>query len=42
MTLFKKLFGHERDAAGKSLDRLVLFVVIVVGVLIWLYACRGI
>jgi hypothetical protein len=40
MTLFKKIFGHERDAAGKSLDRLVLGCIIV-GVLIGLYACHG-
>src|ERR1035437_1544090 len=37
MTLFKKDFGHERDAAGKSLDRLV-FGSIIVGVAVGLYA----
>jgi hypothetical protein len=35
--LFKRLFGHERDAAGKSLDRLV-FGSIIVGVAVGLYA----
>jgi hypothetical protein len=38
MALFKKIFGHERNEAGKSLDRLVLGCIIV-GVLIGLYAC---
>lgn len=36
MTLFKQFFGHERDAAGKSLDRLV-FGSIIVGVAVGLY-----
>jgi hypothetical protein len=40
MTLFKKIFRHERDASGKTLDRTVL-ILIVVGVCIWLYACHG-
>jgi hypothetical protein len=40
MSLFKRIFGHERDAAGKSLDRLVL-TIIVAGVLIGLYACHA-
>jgi hypothetical protein len=39
MTLFKRIFGHERDAAGKSLDRLVLWCIIA-GVVIWFYACH--
>jgi hypothetical protein len=26
MTLFRKDFGHERDPAGKTLDRTVLIV----------------
>jgi hypothetical protein len=39
MSLFKKIFGHERDPAGKSLDRLVL-TLIIIGVLIGLYACH--
>jgi hypothetical protein len=39
MTLFKKVFGHERSASGKSLDRLVL-TLIVVGMLVALYACH--
>jgi hypothetical protein len=33
MSLFKKLFGHERSESGKSLDRLVL-ALIVIGVAI--------
>jgi hypothetical protein len=37
MSLFKRTFGHERDAAGKTLDRLV-FGCIIVGVAIGLYA----
>jgi hypothetical protein len=37
MTLFKKDFDQERDAAGKSLDRLV-FGSIIVGVAVGLYA----
>jgi hypothetical protein len=37
MSLFKRIFGHERDAAGKTLDRLV-FGCIIVGVAIGLYA----
>ena len=40
MALFKKLFGHERNVAGKSLDRLVLSVIII-GLIIGLYACHG-
>ena len=36
MTLFKRVFGHDRDAAGKSLDRLV-FGSIIVGVAIGFY-----
>jgi len=40
MTLFEKIFGHKRDEAGKSLDRLV-FGCIIVGTLIGLYACYG-
>jgi len=38
MTLFRKLFGHERDSAGMILDYLALGCV-AVGVLIGLYAC---
>jgi hypothetical protein len=37
MSLFKRTFGHERDAAGKTLDSLV-FGCILVGVAIGLYA----
>jgi hypothetical protein len=40
MALFKKIFGHERDATGKTLDRTVI-ILSVVGVLIWLYASHG-
>jgi hypothetical protein len=40
LTFFKKVFGHERDAAGKSLDRLVL-TLIVIGTLFGLYSCYG-
>jgi hypothetical protein len=39
MTLFKKIFGHERSESGKSLDRLVLGLIIIVGLVI-LYACN--
>jgi hypothetical protein len=38
MTLFKRIFGHERSASGKSLDRLVL-TVILIGVAVGFYAC---
>jgi hypothetical protein len=38
MTLFKKIYGHERSESGKSLDRLVLTCIIFV-VLVGLYAC---
>jgi hypothetical protein len=38
MSLFKRVFGHERDAAGKSLDRVVLGF-IVLAILVTLYAC---
>jgi hypothetical protein len=37
MTIFKRIFGHERDAAGKTLDRLVLGCILV-SVAIGLYA----
>jgi hypothetical protein len=40
MTLFEKIFGHKRDPAGKSLDRLV-FTCIIIAMLIGLYACYG-
>jgi hypothetical protein len=40
MSPFKRIFGHERDEAGKGLDRAVL-TLIVIGVLIGLYACRN-
>ena len=40
MSLFKRIFGHERNAAGKSLDRLVL-TVILVAVAVALYSCHG-
>jgi hypothetical protein len=37
MSLFKRTFGHERSASGKTLDRLV-FGCILVSVAIGLYA----
>jgi hypothetical protein len=40
VTLFKRMFGHERDAAGRSLDRLVL-TLILIGVALAIYDCRG-
>jgi hypothetical protein len=40
MSLFKRIFGHERDAAGKSLDSLV-FGLIIIGALMVLYACHN-
>jgi hypothetical protein len=40
VSLFKRVFGHERDAAGKSLDRLVL-TLILIAVAVAFYACRG-
>jgi len=40
MTLFAKVFGHERDAAGKTLDRTVLIVILIV-VAASFYACHG-
>ena len=40
MTLFKKVFGHERSESGKTLDRLVLGLIIVGGLVI-LYACHS-
>lgn len=40
MTLFKRAFGQERSASGKSLDRLVLGLIIV-GALVGLYACHN-
>jgi hypothetical protein len=40
MTLFKKLFGHERSASGKTLDRTVLIVILIVTA-VALYACYG-
>jgi hypothetical protein len=38
MTLFKKLFGHERDQTDRNLDRLAL-TLILIGLLIGLYSC---
>ena len=29
MSLFKRAFGHERSASGKSLDRLVLSLILI-------------
>ena len=40
MGLFNRIFGHERSASGKSLDRLVL-ALILVGIAITFYACSG-
>ena len=40
MSLFERLFGHERDAAGKSVDRLMLGWIIVAA-LGGLYMCHG-
>lgn len=40
MSLFKDRFGHERSASGKSLDRLVL-AIIVVCLAVGLYSCYG-
>lgn len=40
MGLFKRTFGHERSASGKSLDRLVL-TLILIGVAVCFYACSG-
>jgi len=40
VSLFKKIFGHDRDEAGKSLDRLVL-TLILVGIAVGFYACSG-
>jgi len=39
MSLFKKAFGHERSAPGKTLDRTVLVLIIVIAA-IALYACH--
>jgi hypothetical protein len=40
MKLFKRVFGHERSAAGKSLDRVVL-ALILAGVAVAVYSCHG-
>jgi hypothetical protein len=40
VTLFKRVFGHERSASGQSLDRLMLLLIIV-GVLVGFYACHN-
>jgi hypothetical protein len=40
MRLFKRVFGHERSESGKSLDRLVL-ALILIGVAIAVYTCHG-
>jgi hypothetical protein len=40
MGLFKRAFGHERSTSGKSLDRLVL-TLILIGIAIGFYACSG-
>jgi hypothetical protein len=40
MTLFKRVFGHERSASGKSLDRLVLTLILFAAA-VGFYACFG-
>jgi len=37
---FRKVFGQERDAAGKTLDRTVLIVILIV-VAASFYVCHG-
>jgi hypothetical protein len=38
MILFEKIFGHKRDAAGKSLDRLVLGIIVIAVLLKGVYS----
>ena len=40
MTLFEKIFGHKRDAAGKSLDRLVFGIIFIILLVIFFFYFR--
>ncbi len=37
MSLFKKVYGHDRSASGKTLDMTVLVALIVVAYLLYRY-----
>ena len=37
MSLFKRIYGHERSESGKSLDRAVLVVLLAIAVAAYYY-----